>query len=45
MIGDWIETDHHISVTEHYAIIPYAKHLLVFVTAPEDELDEFYKDF
>jgi len=38
MMGDWVETDHRISVTEHYAVIPYARHLLVFVTAPEDEL-------
>jgi Zn-dependent peptidase ImmA (M78 family) len=38
MIGDWVETDHRISVREQYAVIPYARHLLIFLTAPEDEL-------
>lgn len=38
MMNDWVETDHRISVTEHYAVIPYAQHLLVFLTAPEEEL-------
>ena len=38
LMGDWVETEHRISVTEHYAVIPYAKHLLVFLTASEDEL-------
>ncbi len=38
IMGDWVETNHRISVREHYAVIPYARHLLVFLTAPEDEL-------
>jgi len=40
MMADWVETDHRISVREHYAVIPYARHLLVFLTAPEGELSD-----
>jgi len=40
MMGDWVETSHKISVTEYYAVIPYARHLLVFLTATEDDLGD-----
>ena len=45
MMSDWVETDHRISVKEHYAVIPYANHLLVFLTATEDELSDCRPDW
>jgi len=37
LLGQWVETDANVSVSEHYAAIPYANHILCFLTAPEDE--------
>lgn len=35
----WVETQHeNISVQEFYAVIPYARHMLTFVVASEDDL-------
>ncbi len=45
MMNDWVETDHRISVKEHYAVIPYANHLLVFLTATEDDLIDCRPDW
>jgi len=41
----WVETDHRISVREYYAVIPYANHLLVFLTASEDDLNDCRPDW
>lgn len=38
MLSQWVETDHEVSVSEHYAAIPYAQHALCLLTASEDEM-------
>jgi len=38
MLGQWVDTDARVSVCEIYVAIPYARHVLCFLTAPEDEV-------
>ena len=45
MMSNWVDTNHKISVTEYYAVIPYARHLLVFLTAPENELADCHQEW
>jgi IrrE N-terminal-like domain len=41
LMKNWVVTDQNICVAEHYAVIPYAQHLLVFLTASEDDLSRY----
>jgi len=38
MMSHWVDAAGKVSITEHYAVIPYANHMLCLITAPEDEL-------
>lgn len=45
LLHHWVDTDHRdVSVREFYAVIPYASHMLVFISASEDELPRRWDD-
>jgi hypothetical protein len=44
LLADWVDTTHEISVTEYYSVIPHTEHMLVFITASEDDVMECSND-